>query len=555
MQVFLQKWINCFTFVALLSCFINILQLTFTFYMFTIYSNVILSYSLYSLGNITMGAFLAVVALGVFSYIRSRLLALAGTNLSRSLREPTFAVTVKGWVLDNKRAYAAGLNDLETLRSFFSSPALTSLFDVLWSPFFLALIYLMHPMLGLIATFGALTMVGLSGLQVLLVRKSLHDANRINRFNMLFVQSFLRNTEVINGMGMIGAITDRFIDENNRVVTHQTKASNRAGFIQAILKPMQNTIQVLIYCAGAFYCISEGFNVGLMVASSIIMGRGLAPLMQFTSSWQFISQARESFQHLARIETLWEQQQRPTMALSPPKGRIVFEKVVSRVSGRIVLRDINFTLEPGEFLGIIGPSGAGKSTLCRMIPGIVAPHFGRVTLDGRDAVAWNKEMIAPAIGYLPQEVELFPGTVADNIARLDQPNQQQLQRSIELAGLDELVIQLPQGIDTLLEGDDGVRLSGGQKQKIGFARAIYTSPSLLVLDEPTSNLDEQGEHRLLATLSHFHLIQACTCVMVTHKPSLLEGMDKVLVLRDGCVALFGPAKQVLTTLTDRTRGV
>ena len=291
---FLKKWKKFFTFAALLSCFVNILQLTFPFYMFTIYRNIVVSFSVFSLANITTAAFFAVMVLGLFSYLRARLLACAGSDLNTELRQVTYFNTVKGSVLDNKRAYQMGLNDIETLQKYFSSPAIYALFDAVWAPFFLALIYLIHPVLGTIATLGALVMVGLSILQELLVRKSMKNANIINSQNQRFVESFLRNTEVINGMGMIGAISDRFVLGNNQVMVNQTVSSNYAGAIQAMIKPLQNVIQVLIYCSGAYYAMLEGFNVGLMVAAAIIMGRALAPLTQLMSSWQLTSRARES---------------------------------------------------------------------------------------------------------------------------------------------------------------------------------------------------------------------------------------------------------------------
>jgi len=552
MAAFLRKWIKYLTAAALLSCFVNILQLTFPFYMFTIYSNVVLSYSTYSLANITTGAFLAVTALGAFSYLRSRLLASAGNDLSLTMREKVFSVTVKGWVIDSKKAYQGGMNDIETLRSFFSSPTVYALFDVPWSPFYLALIYLMHPTLGLIATSGALAVIALSGLQEVLVRKNLHDANRINSFNQRFVDSFLRNTEVINGMGMIGAISERFIRGNNRVMINQTRSSNRACVIQAIIKPLQNVIQVLIYCSGAYYGIKEGFNIGLMVAASIIMGRGLGPLMQFMSTWQFINRARDSYRRLEGISAHWEQMQAPTMPLPLPKGRLVVEGATYRVHDRVLLNGITFALQPGEFLGVIGPSGAGKTTLCRLLLGIWPALGGRVTLDGKDIFAWDKEQIGPAIGYLPQEIELFPGTVAENIARLHHENTEEILRCLELCGITEMVERLPQGLATPLEGDSGLKLSGGQKQKIGLARAVYGNPSFLILDEPTSNLDTQGEQQFLTALLHLKKAQTCTCVMVTHTPSLLQSMDKVLVLREGRVALFGAKDAVFAALAGQT---
>ena len=550
MTLFLKKWRKYFTFAALLSCFVNILQLTFPFYMFTIYSNVILSYSVFSLTNISAAAFFAVVALGVFSYLRSRLLALASNDLCSTLRQDVYAVMVKGCVIDSQRAYQGGLNDLETLRNYFSSPSIYAVFDAAWSPFYLALIFLIDPVLGLIATTGACIMVALSVLQQVLVGRSMKEANSINSRNQRFVDSFLRNTEVINGMGMIGAVSDRFVLGNNQVMSKQTRSSNHAGAIQAMIKPLQNVIQVCIYCAGAYYAIKEGFNVGLMVAASIIMGRGLAPLMQLMSSWQFVTQAKESYRRLQGVSAYLERQQR-TMPLPAPKGRINVENAVYRIQDRLLVNGVSFALQPGESLGIIGPNGAGKTTLCRLLLGIWPCKDGKVLLDGRDIFAWDKEEVGRFIGYVPQEIELFPGTVAENIARLGTVQPEEVARTVALCGIDEMVGHLPQGLETQLEGERGLRLSGGQKQRIGLARALYGNPTLLVLDEPTSNLDEQGEQQLISALAQLQHSRACTCIMVTHKVSLLQAMDKVLMLQGGRTALFGPKDAVFAELAKR----
>jgi len=549
MIVFLKKWKKYFTFAALLSCFVNILQLTFPFYMFTIYRNIIISYSEFSLANITFAAFFAVTALGFFSYLRSRLLALAGKDLNLEMRQSVYSGLVKGCVIDSNRAYKGGLNDLEVLGNYFSSPSIYSLFDAPWAPFYLALIYLFQPVLGMIATLGAVVMVGLSVLQEVLIRRSMKDANITNSQNQRFVESFMRNAEVINGMGMIPTISDRFIKGNNKVMVNQTKSSYYAGVIQSMIKPLQNVIQVLIYCFGAYYAMTQGFNVGLMVAASIIMGRGLAPLMQVMSSWRFTTQARESYNRLKGFAVFFDQKV-DSMPLPAPQGEIHVAGAVFRIGESILLKGVSFGLKKGEFLGIIGPSGAGKTTLCRLLLGIWPSMGGKVYLDGKDMFSWDKEEIGHYIGYLPQEIELFPGTVAENIARLGAVDDKDLEAAIEISGIKDMVDSFPKGVHTLLEGEKGLTLSGGQKQKIGLARAVYGNPRFLVLDEPTSNLDEMGEQQLLRTLLEMKQKGSCTCIMVTHKLVLLRSMDKMLVLQDGQVALFGEKDAVFAKLEE-----
>jgi len=548
MTDFLKQWNKYFTFAALLSCFVNILQLTFSFYMFTIYRNVMISYSGFSLANITTAAFFSIMVLGLFLYLRSGLLAMAGKNLNLALREKVYAFMVKANVIDSKRAYQGGLNDLDALHNYFASPAIYALFDAPWAPFYLGLIYFIHPVLGLVATVGALVVVGLSGLQEILVRRSMKEANIINIKNFRFIDSFMRNAEVINGMGMISAIRDRFLKGNSRVMVNQTESSNAAAAIQAVIKPMQNLIQVMIYCAGAYYAVRHGFDVGLMVAASIIMGRGLAPLMQVVSSWRFTTQVRESYRKLKVFSSFIEQQQVLGMALPPPKGQVTVEGAVLKMNNRVLLKGVSFELRPGELLGLIGPSGAGKTTLCRLLLGIWPSMGGKVYLDGRDIFSWDKEEIGEYIGYLPQEIELFPGTVAENIARLGKIEAENIERAIEITGIKKMVDSFPNGLETQLEGEKGLKLSGGQKQKIGLARALYKNPRLLVLDEPTSNLDEEGETRLLTALMNMKQNRTCTCIMVTHKPSLLQSMDRIMVLREGSIAMLGTKEEVFAKL-------
>jgi PrtD family type I secretion system ABC transporter len=554
MAAFLKKWKKYLTFAALLSCFVNILQLTFSFYMFTIYRNVIISYSGYSLFNITVAAFFALTVFGFLTYFRFRLLTTAGRDLNLSLRRPVLIQTLKGYALLQQKSYHQGLADLETLKQFFSSSAINALFDAPWAPFFLLVIYSFHPMIGLIATSGALFMIGLSILQELLIRDSMKTANTIYQENQRIVDGFLRNAEVINGMGMTSAIGGRFDQSNAAVIRNQTASSLIAGAVQSVTKPLQNVIQVLIYCFGAYYAIKEGFDVGLMVAASIIMGRGLAPLMQVTSSWKFIIQTRDAYRRLDVFVGNMEQQPEQ-MPLPSPKGELTVENAFFRLGGPWLLNNISFGVSAGEFLGVIGPSGAGKTTLCKLLLGIWPPAAGRVALDRRSVFSWDMEKFGQNIGYLPQEIELFSASVAENIARMGEVDMEQVEKAARICGIHEMILKLPSGYQTLLEGRDGLQLSGGQKQKLGLARALYADPTLLVLDEPTSNLDDQGEKDILEALLKIKQAQTCTLVMVTHKPELLQSMDKVLVLQNGQVALFGPRDAVFGKLAGlKTQG-
>ena len=549
MTDFLSRWKKYLTFAALLSCFVNILQLTFPFYMFTIYRNIVISYSPLSLANITAAATLAVTALLFFSYLRARLLSAAGRWMHTGLQKQVYAGMVTAVVQQPDKAYRGGISDLDTLQNFCSSPGIYAVFDVMWAPFYLALIYLFHPVLGLIATTGALIMTGLSLLQEMLIRKDMEQANRLSMISQRFVDSFLRNVDVINGMGMAPAVTDRFVRINDRVMAGQTRSSYVAGTIQALIKPGQVVIQVMIYCVGAYYAMIQGFDVGLMVAGSIIMGRGLAPLMQLMGFWRQTRHAWDAFYRIRLVTRSQVQEMQEPFLLPAPTGWIKVRDAACVLNGRILLSQMTFDLAPGTFLGVIGPSGAGKTSLCRLIAGIWPSFGGKVYLDGRDVSAWDKKQIGRYIGYLPQEVELFPGTVAENIARLETVDEKAVEDVLDLAGCRKLVESLPDGIKTRLGRRGDMQLSGGQKQKIGLARALYRRPVLLVLDEPTSSFDESGENQLMHTLAALKFSGKCTCIMVTHKLSLLQSMDRILVLQNGQVALFGARDEVLARIS------
>ncbi len=548
MNRFIDNWKGYFTFAGLLSCFVNILQLTFSFYMFVIYGNVCVSYSMSSLVAFTFAAVFALIILAFFHFLRSRLLSTAGNDLNIKFRNRVYVGMLSHHAGIQKNMSSQVLNDLGTVKGFFTSPAIYALFDAPWAPLYLGLIFLFNPILGAIATAGALTMLGLSILQEVLVRDSMKAANIKNAKNQSFIDSFLRNAEVVNGMGMIRAISDRWEKGNRDVIINQTVSSRYAGVIQSIIKPLQTFLQVLIYFAGAYYALTQGFDVGLMVVASIIMGRALAPLMQIMSTWKFTMQARESYKRLDAFVRFLDNQP-VQMDLPAPRGHVNVVGVNLIIGNRFLLQGVSFSLDCGDFMGIIGPNGAGKSTLCRVLLGLWPAMEGKVYLDGTDLFFRDQEQAGKYIGYLPQEVELFPTSVAENIARLGTLDMEKVKKAAQYCGLHEMVEALPQGYLTELDSPQGIQLSGGQKQRLGLARALYGNPCLLVLDEPTSNLDEEGEAFFLKTLQQIKEAASCTCIMVTHKPDLLQSMDKLLVLQNGKVAHFGTRDQVFAKLS------
>ena len=550
MREFLNTWKNYFVYAAILSCLINILQLTFPFYMFTIYQNILMSYSKVALYTVTFAALYALLIFGVFSFLRSRLLQRAGTDLNEKLRDQVFTSMLQSYSGPQKKGYRQGLGDLDTLRNYFANNGLYSLFDAPWAPLYLLLIYFFHPLLGAIATIGALIMFGLSIVQELLIRNRMSRANVHNQANQRFIDTVLRNAETVNCMGMLGGVARRWGQTNQEILTDQTQASRHAGLIQSMIKPFQIVLQVLIYGVGAYLAIMQGLSPGLMIAGAIIMGRALAPLMQVMGTWKLTLQAKEAYKRLDAFCAAQEKKPHK-MDLPAPKGDLWSEKATFALGGQVLLSQISFSLQAGEFLGVIGPSGAGKSTLCRLITGVWPSVSGKVRLDGVDMFYWDQDRLGGYIGYLPQEIELFPVSLGQNIARMGEIDQLRVEKAAVAAGIHDLISEMPQGYATQVGGEEGVTLSGGQKQRVGLARALYNDPKLLVLDEPNSNLDQAGENELIRTLSGLKKERACTCLLVTHKPEILQVVDKILVLRQGQAAMFGPKNEVFHKLAQQ----
>jgi PrtD family type I secretion system ABC transporter len=354
----------------------------------------------------------------------------------------------------------------------------------------------------------------------------------------------LRNAEVVGSMGMLPGLLSTWNTKNNEVIQLQTEASDKAGLLQAMSRSWRQVMQVLVYGIGAYLVLRGQMTAGMIIAASILMGRAMSPIEQAMATWRMSIDAREAYR---RLDTLLKNTKpREKMDLPIPQGKLVAENVSLGVANKPILNNVSFSLEPGEIMAIIGPSAAGKSSLCRVILGIWPSMGGKVRLDGSDVFEWEAEKLGPHIGYLPQDVELFPGTVSANIARLGEPDAEQVVAAATLAGVHEMILGLPNGYDTDI-GEAGRNLSGGQRQRLGLARALYGNPKLVILDEPNSNLDDAGEAALMQTLAQLKS-RKVTTIMVTHKVSMLAAANKILLLTAGQVAMFGPRDEVLSRL-------
>ncbi len=517
--------------------------------MYTIYDVIVTSFSESSLITITIIAIYALVMLVFFNYLRMRLLALAGASLEVELREDVFKNMVKGFTMPVKMGYRNAVSDMHTLRDFFSTQGLYAIFDAPWSPLYIIAIFFFHISLGIISLVGTVLIFLLTIIQEKLAQNRIIEATRINQQNYQFVNSVLGSAEVIYSMGMTHTVASVWKKKDFEVVKHQTIASKYAGLIQSIFKGFQTLLQISIYGVGAYYVIKGEITAGIMIMASILEGQATRPVIQFMYSYRMTANALAAYRRLSRFLYFLEMQKKKKMTMPRPKGHLVVEHAALVVGNRILLKDVTFTLNPGEFLGIIGPSGAGKTTLCKLIVGIWPSLGGKIRLDGVDVFLWDKEQLGNYVGYLPQEVDLFPGTLAENIARMGEVDIQEVEKAVKIAGLEDVVETLPQGLNTQVVEDEKIILSGGQKQRVGFARAVYKSPVLLVLDEPNSNMDELGERKFMEHLMELKKLRSSTCILVTHRPEILAVVDKILVIKDGVGVMFGERDEVFKVLS------
>lgn len=538
---------GAFAAVGGFSLFVNVLMLTVPLYMLQVYDRVLTSRSVDTLLMLTI---LAVALLGLNSLVemfRSRVLVRVGSRLDEALRGPLFHTMVYARLQSRATSTAQPLRDLEAVRVFLTGNGLLALFDAPWTPIFLVVIFFFHPWLGGIALAGTVLLFSVALAGELATKKLLRESGQRGAEAHGFAEASTRNAEVIHALGMLANVRRHWLDRHGDNLALQAAASERAGLLHALAKFLRPLLQVAILCVGAYLAIQQAISPGVMIATSIIMGRALAPVEAAIGTWRQFVSARQAYRRL-QAAMVQSQDGAPTMRLPRPEGRIAVDGVAIRPPGtaKPVVQAVSFELTSGEGLGVIGPSAAGKSSLARALVGIWAPVAGTIRLDGADVATWDRADLGPHIGYLPQDVELFDGTVADNIARLGEPESEAVVAAAKAAGAHEMILRMPNGYDTRI-GDGGSILSGGQRQRVGLARALYGGPVLLVLDEPNASLDAEGEEALRRTLAAIKT-QGRTTIVVSHKPSVLASMDKLLVLRDGRMEAFGLRREILARL-------
>ncbi len=539
-----------FIMVGLFSMFINILMLVPPLYMLQLYDRVLGSRSQDTLIMLTLIVVVLFITMGLLEVVRSRVLVRVGNKLDSMLSQRIFDSLFE---LERKapgRSSSMPLNDLTQVRQFMTGNGLFAFFDAPWMPIYIIVLFIFHPAFGFFAIFAAIVLVGITVANEYSTKEKLAEANNLSRASTIYVDSNIRNAEVVNAMGMRNNISKIWADKYYGFLNAQNIASDSAGVWSNLSKSLRVMFQSLILGLGAYLAINMEVTPGMMIAASIIMGRALAPLDLIIGSWKGFSSARSSYE---RIEGLLNDfpKDKEYMQLPAPKGEITLENVVViPPSGTVPsLKGISMRIEKGDVVGIIGPSAAGKSSLARVMLGLWPLTNGVARIDKADISQWDREDLGKYVGYLPQDIELFEGTVSQNIARFGEVEPEKVVEAATKAGVHEMILKLPEGYDTKI-GPGGASLSGGQRQRIGLARALYNNPVFVVLDEPNSNLDDVGEAALVEAIKTLRA-GGTTVVIITHRTNVLQATNKLALINNGVLELYGNTNDVLNAIAQK----
>ncbi|EAN2945078.1 type I secretion system permease/ATPase [Citrobacter werkmanii] len=534
--------------VGIFTSFINLLMLIPSVYMLQVYDRALPSRNEITLLMLTIFVLGGLGVISLLEYIRSMIVIRISNQLDMHLNSRVYIASYES-NLENKFSDTGQLlTDLSTLRQFITSNALFAFFDVPWFPIYLIVIFFFNFWLGVFALFGAISLITLAIINEVYSKKPLAEASKFALRSNSMASTTLRHAETIEALGMLPNFKYRWLNLHKKFLSYQCIASERANKISAITKFVRMSLQSLILGGGGWLAISGQISPGMMIAGSILLGRMLSPLEQIINVWKSYGSARLSYDRLVKLLDMYPQRSKG-MSLPRPYGYLSVESVTAsppRQNSHYILNNVSFSINPGDVLGVIGPSASGKSTLARLLVGVWPVSKGCVRLDGVDIYHWNKDELGPNIGYLPQDIQLFPGTIAENISRFNPVDSGKIIEAAKLADVHELILGFPGGYDFTI-GNDGIGLSGGQKQRIGLARALYGNPSLIILDEPNSNLDGAGEAALARAILLLKKNNK-TIVLISHRTNLLSTTTHLLLLVNGGVQAFGPTQHVLQML-------
>lgn len=532
------------------SLFINVLAFVGPLYMLQVYDRVITSRNTTTLLFITALAVYLIVVYAILENLRSAILVRLGIKFNAEARRAVYLAALDSARRMPGSGQIQALKDLDNVREFITGVGFIAFFDAPWAIVFIGASFLLHPYFGWIVLGGAFIVLGLTALNEVLTRKALGEASKASMNAIHDAGSAFRNIEVISAMAMGNAVFNKWQINHDKILVWQAIASDIAGRLVAAGKFTRAIMQIVILGVGAYLVIRQEVTAGAMIAASIIMGRALAPIEAIVAAWKQFSQVRISYHRINKLMSE-QTQMNHRIRLPDPRGDLDVESVFAGPpnSTSIILQGVSFKLAAGTALAIVGPSAAGKSTLARAMVNIWPVRRGAIRIDGSDISHWDQTQLGENIGYLPQDVELFNGTIAENISRLSIGSEEDIIAAAQMAGVHELIQRLPDGYNTVV-GDGGASLSGGQRQRIGLARAIYKSPALVVLDEPNSNLDSDGETSLMEAINQLKRLKR-TVIIITHKTNILGVADMILVLANGQIQTIGPRDEILPKMLNR----
>lgn len=546
---------SLYWFVGIFSFFVNLLMLTGPLYMMQVYDRVLGSRSEATLLALSILVVFLYGMMGLLDYARGRVLARIGARFQAKLDKRVFDAMVRKSAVENDPVAQTGLQDLESIQRLMSSPVLGAAFDLPWTPLFLAGIALFHPWLGLLALAGGAVLVCIAILNQVFSKKPQMQANGSNHKASLLSEEIRKEAEMIQSMGMRGAAFDRWKVARDGALTDTVAASDTSGGFTVLTKTLRLFLQSAMLGLGAYLVLQGEVTGGAMIAGSILMGRALAPIELALGQWAVVQRAVKGWNNLAELLG-GVPEERERTALPKPKAKLEVKglAVVAPGENKPQLRNVNFRVEPGQAIGVIGPSGSGKSTLARALTGAWRPAAGSVRLDGASLDQFDPDVLGQHIGYLPQRVQLFEGTVGQNIARLSQnPDSEQVVASAKKAAAHDMILKLPGGYDSPVTAGGG-RLSGGQMQRVGLARALYGDPAIVILDEPNSNLDNEGSVALNQAIKQLKS-EGRSVLIMAHRPAAIQECDMLLVIEGGTQAAFGPKDKVLSEMVANHKNI
>ena len=527
------------------SLVLNMAMLVPSLYMLQLFDRVFSSRSLETLTMLSLLAAASLVLMYLMDTARAASLYWAGKILDGRVGPLAIHKLIEDASRPHLKSNIHASRDVSLLRTFLTGNGIFSLFDAPWLPIYLIVIYLLHPLLGLCATVGALIYFVLALLNERLTRAPTEKMLLTSRTASRYIDAAVRNSEVVVGMGMEKGVVARWNELNNQVQDDSARLSVTSSRMGALVRALRSGMQVVMLAVGAWLVVAENVSPGIMVAGTILLSKAFQPVELLITGWKSLIEARGAWHRLSAQSETAAQVEESAMTLPKPQGRLDVERVVfgGAPNKPAFIKGISFSLQPGETLGLIGPSASGKTTLARLILGIWQPQAGCVRLDAADTAQWPRDQLGPHVGYLPQDVELFSGSVAENIARMGNVDSEAVLLAAQQAHAHEMILRLPEGYETQI-GEGGATLSGGQRQRIGLARALYGQPQFILLDEPNANLDRDGELALGSALASLKQ-RGATVVLIGHRPAMMAQTDKIAVLKDGQLEAFGPTQEIL----------